>query len=90
MLTVNAPGGPRSCIDAFIADTRGVSSARLRAGTTVDANLEAHIVNLVCKTGYAIWESVRIGDELLGVAVTAILYRPAVVEIDILITGILT
>src|SRR5438067_933864 len=89
ILTVNAPSRPGSGINALVTDTCRITGTCLCTGTAVDANLEAQVMNLVCKARDAIRESVRIGNQLVRLSVAATLHRPAIVEIDIFITGIL-
>ena len=56
VLTIDTPICPSLSIDILVADTCGVASTRLRTCAAVNADFQAHGMDLVGGPGYAVWK----------------------------------
>jgi len=86
---VNSPLRKSLSIDCFIAQRARVATTGHGASTRVHAVLQAQSMYLVCGTTHAIGELAGIRHQSAGDRITVILYRPAIVEDDVLVPGIL-
>lgn len=55
----------------------------------VNADLEIHVVDLLCRAADAIRETLRIGDQAACSFIAAVLDLPAVVNVDIFVASVL-
>jgi len=86
--TIDTPFGKSLCVKVFVAQTSRIASAGIISSTAVNSNLQAHVVNLPRGGIDAFRKLFEIGDNSMS-RVVADFFGIAVVNVDILVTGIL-
>lgn len=85
---VNSPLSEGLGVNCFITQGTRVATASHSASARVHAILQAQSMNLVCGTAHAIRELCGIRHKSAGDRITVILYRPTVVEDDVLVPSV--